>query len=105
MSKRLIVSNLLIVAIGLMSLPISQAQISTQSSSIRISEYRDDPYVAESYIGRIDASRFGQDENGHAFLSGNRVSMIGEDFLFRQNPTTKLFTKFAWNPWPKDGRS
>src|SRR5215510_7628632 len=105
MSKRLIISNLMIVVIGLMSLPALRAQISIQSSSIRISEYRDDPYVAESYIGRIDASRFGQDDNGHPFLSGNRVSIIAEDFIFRQNPTTKIFSKFAWNPWPKDGRS
>jgi len=105
MSKRLIVSNLMILATGLMSLPLSYAQISTQSSSVKISEYRDDPFVAESYVGRFDASRFSRDENGLPLLSGSRVGMIEEDFIFRQNPTTHVFAAFAFNPWPKDVRA
>src|SRR5262249_49169326 len=104
MSKRLIVSNLLIVAIGLMSLPISQAQISTQSSSIKISKYQDDPFVAESYIGKVDASKLGKDENGHPFMEGDRVSMINESVIYRKNAANE-FVKFAFNPWPQDGRS
>ena len=104
MSKRLIVSKLLIVAIGLVSLPVSQAQISTQSSKIKISSYRDDPFVAETYIGKMDASRFGQDAAGTPYLSGNRVSMIEESAIYRLNATTGLYEKFAWNPWP-DGQS
>src|SRR5262245_37611852 len=105
MSKRLIVSNLMILVMGLVSLPFSNAQVTTQSSSIKVSEYRDDPFVAESYIGRMDAERFGQDEAGKPFMSGDRVSMIGETYLYRENPTTHQFAKFAFNPWPKDGRS
>ena len=104
MSKRLIVANLLIVAIGLTSLPVSQAQVSTQSSSVRVSEYQDDPFVAESYIGRVDASRFTTDKNGHPFMSCDRVSMIGESFIYRKTAAGE-FVKFAWNPWPIDGSS
>lgn len=101
MSKRLIVSNLMILVIGLMSLPISQAQISAQSSSVKISEYRDDPFVAESNVGRMDASRFGQDDHGAPHLTGNRVSMIEESVIYRKN-AADVFIKFALNPWPKD---
>lgn len=104
MSKRLIVANLLIVAIGLTSLPVSLAQVSTQNPSIKVSEYRDDPFVAESYIGRVDASRFTTDNDGHPFMSGDRVSMIGESFIYRKTSDGE-FVKFAWNPWPIDGRS
>jgi len=100
MSKRLIVSRLLIVVIGLMSLPVSQARISTQSSSIKISSYRDDPFVEESDVDRIDASRFGQDESGRLVLSGDRVSLIEESFIYRAN-SAGVFQKFAWNPWPQ----
>ena len=103
MSKRLI-ANLLFVAIGLTSLPVSLAQVSTQSSSIKVSTYQDDPFVAESYIGRVDASRFTTDSNGHPFMSSDRVSMIGESFIYRKTPAAE-FVKFAWNPWPIDGRS
>ena len=104
MSKRLIVANLLIVAIGLTSLPVSSAQVSTQSSSIKVSKYQDDPFVAGSYIGRVDGSRFTTDDNGHPFMSSDRVNMIGESFIYRKNPAGE-FVKFAWNPWPIDGRS
>ena len=104
MSKRLLVANLLIAAIGLTSLPVSLAQVSTQSSSIRVSKYQDDPFVAQSYIGRVDASRFTTDNDGHPFMSSDRVSMIGESFIYRKTPDGE-FVKFAWNPWPIDGRS
>ena len=102
MSKRLIISRLLIVVFGLMSLPISQAQISTQSASIKISRYRDDPFVVESVVDRMDASRFGQDDNGQPHLTGNRVSMIEESAIFRMNSVTGRFERFAWNPWPQN---
>ena len=101
MSKRLIVSSLMIVLMALTSLPISQAQISARSSSVKISEYRDDPYVAGSYVGRMDASRFGQDDHGAPHLTGNRVSMIEESAIYRKNAAGE-FVRFAWNPWPKD---
>jgi hypothetical protein len=54
MSKRLIVANLLIVVIGLTSLPVSVARY--QHEFNKVSEYQDDPFVAESYIGRVDSS-------------------------------------------------
>jgi len=104
MSKRLIVANLLMVAIGLTSLPVSLAQVSTQSSSIKVSEYQDDPFVAESYIGRVGASRFTADDNGHPLMSCDRVSMINESAIYRKTAAGE-FVKFAWNPWPQDGRS
>jgi hypothetical protein len=100
MSKRLIVSNLLIVVIGLLSLPISQAQISAQSSSLKISKYRDDPYVAEPEIDRLDASRFSQDDNGNTVLSGDKVYLGEETFIYRKD-AAGVYKKFAWNPWPQ----
>lgn len=104
MSKHLIVANLLIAAIVLTSLPVSLAQVTTQSSSIKVSKYQDDPFVTESYIGRVDASRFTTDNNGHPVMSCDRVSMIGESFIYRKSPAGE-FVKFAWNPWPIDGSS
>src|SRR5258705_13553804 len=110
MSKRLIVSKLMILAMVLMSLPVTQLQTSAaEGSNIKTSSYMDDPFVALSNIGRLDASRFGQDDKGHPSLSGNRVSMIEEDIIYREqrpnesNPV--IFTKFAWNPWPIVSRS
>ena len=104
MSKRLIVANLLIVAIGLTSLPLSFAQVSTQSSSIKVSEYQDDPFVAESYLGRVDSSRFTTDSNGHPLMTCDRVSMINESWIYKKTPAGE-FEKFAWNPWPQEGTS
>ena len=104
MSTRLIISKLLIFAMVLLSLPVSQAQISTQSSSIKISQYRDDPFVAESFVDRIDASRFGRDASGDLLLSGNRVSLGEETFLYRKD-TAGVYQKFAWNPWPQFAHS
>ncbi len=104
MSKRLIVANLLIVVIGLTSLPVSLAQVSTQSSSIKVSEYQDDPFVAESYIGRVDSSRFTTDSNGHPLMTCDRVSMINESWIYKKSPAGE-FEKFAWNPWPQEGTS
>ncbi|HYV03163.1 MAG TPA: hypothetical protein VFB82_01170 [Blastocatellia bacterium] len=104
MSKRLIIANLLIVAIGLTSLPISHAQESPQRSSVKVSEYQDDPFVAEQYIGRVDASRFTADDNGRPFMSSDRVSMINESKIYRKTPQGE-FVEFAWNPWPQEGRS
>lgn len=110
MSKRLIVSKLMILAMVLMSLPVTQTQTSAaEGSNIKISSYTDDPFVAESNIGRLEALAFGQDSDSHPSLSGDRVSMIEEDTVYREqrpnesNPGT--FTKFAWNPWPIDSRS
>lgn len=104
MSKRLIVSKLMIPAIALMSLSVSQARMPAQSGSVKISQYRDDPFVAESYVGRMDASRIGEDDRGR-ILSGNRVSLIEESAIFRKNSATGQFERFAWNPWPALARS
>ena len=100
----------MILAIVLMNLPLSQAQTSAaEGRAIKISSYMDDPFVALSNIGRLDASKFGQDDNGHASLSSNRVSMIEEDFIYRRQRSDELdpgtFSRFAWNPWPIDSRS
>ncbi|HJQ27360.1 MAG TPA: hypothetical protein VKA60_25970 [Blastocatellia bacterium] len=90
---------------ALTSLPVSQAQTSAaEGSTIKISSYMDDPFVKESDLRHIDALRIGKDENGKPFLAGDRVSMINEDFIYRRNAAGE-FVKFAWNPWPKDGRS
>jgi len=104
MSNRLLVC-LVISTMLLMNLPLSQAQTSEpQSSTIKISSYMDDPFVSESDIRRIDTSRIGKDENGNPFLDGDHVSMINEDFIYKRNAAGDFF-KFAWNPWPKDGRA
>ncbi|HZM86577.1 MAG TPA: hypothetical protein VFF31_08465 [Blastocatellia bacterium] len=105
MSNRLIVC-IMVSAMVLINLPVSRAQTSAaQGSTIKISSYMDDPFVKESDIRRIDASRVGQDQNGKPFLAGDRVSMIGEDYIYRWNAAHTEVSKFAWNPWPKDGRS
>lgn len=105
MSNRLIVC-ILVSTLVLISLPVSRTQTAAaQSSTIKISSYMDDPFVKESDIRKIDASRVGQDQNGKPFLAGDRVSMVGEDYIYRWNATRTDVFKFAWNPWPKDGRS
>jgi len=104
MSTRLIVC-IMVSTLVLINLPISRTQTAAaQSSTIKISSYMDDPFVKESDIRKIDASRVGQDQNGKPFLAGDRVSMIGEDYIYRWNATHSDVFKFAWNPWPKDGR-
>jgi hypothetical protein len=104
MSKRLIVSKLMMLAVVLMNLPVPQAQsLAGRSPEVKISSYRDDPFVAESFIDRVDASRFGEDDIGR-HLSGDRVSMIEESAIFRKNQEG-IFVKFANNPWPQEFRS
>src|SRR5262245_35053604 len=100
MSKRSIVSSLLIVALGLMNLPVTQAQ----SPQIKTSVYQDDPFLAESYIGRVDASRCTLDSNGHPVMTGARVSMINESKIYKRDANGEL-VPFAWNPWPQEGTS
>jgi len=104
MTKRSLVSIVMVVVIGLMSLPISSAHITIQGASKKISSYIDDPFVGESNIIKIDGSRIGRDQNGQPYLTGDRVSMIDEDFIYRIDKNAGTVTKFAWNPWPKDGR-
>src|SRR5262245_36944655 len=100
MSKRLVVSSLLIVALGLMNLPVSQ----DQSPQIKTSVYQDDPFLAESYIGRVDASTCSFDSNRHPVMSGARVSMINESKIYKKDANAE-FVPFAWNPWPQEGTS
>jgi hypothetical protein len=104
MSKRSLVSIVMLIVIGLMSLPASRAQITIQNASKKISTYRDDPFLAESNITKIADARIGRDQNGQPNLSGDRVSMIAEDFIYRFDNNGETVTRFAWNPWPKDGR-
>jgi hypothetical protein len=99
MLKRFVVSNLLIVAIGLMNLPLSHAQISTQSASIKIAAYLDDPFVTEATLGRMDASRFDQGEGRRLLLTNDRVRIEDENVIYRADQTG-AFKPFAFNPWP-----
>lgn len=100
MSKRLIVSKLMILALGQMSLTVSSAQITTQSASIKISAYQDDPFVEEANLGRLEASRFDRGEDRRPLLSNSRVLIQDEAFVYREAKATGEFIPFAWNPWP-----
>lgn len=99
MSKRLIIANLMILAMGLMSLSVSHAQLSAQGAFIKISAYHDDPFVKEANIGRMKASSFDRYENGQPILFNSRVLIEDEAFVYRENSTGE-FTPFAFNPWP-----
>jgi pimeloyl-ACP methyl ester carboxylesterase len=106
MSKRMMLCRLITLVLALIVLPVSQLQISAaEGSKIKISSYMNDPFVEESLIGRMDASRFDQDSNGYPFLSGDRVQTSEETFIYRRNSTTGMYEQFAWNPWPKEARS
>lgn len=102
MLKRMFLCQLMILAIVVVNMPVSRAQtLAAQGPSIKLSTYRDDPFVDESYIGRMNTSSFDLDQSGHPFLSNNRVSLLKEDFIYRQNPATNEYEKFALNPWPE----
>src|SRR6185503_13395701 len=71
MSKRLMLSKLMILVLALMSLPVTQLQTSAaEGPNTKISFYSQDPFVEESAIGRMDASRFDPDASGRLLLSG-----------------------------------
>ena len=100
MSKRLMLSKLMILVLALMSLPVTQLQTSAaEGPNTKISFYSQDPFVEESAIGRMDASRFDPDASGRLLLSGDRVRMNEESVIYKQD-STQVFKKFAWNPWP-----
>jgi hypothetical protein len=98
MSKRLIISNLIMLAMGLMSLPVSQAQLSTQETSLKFSAYQDDPFVEAARIGKMQASSFNIYE-GHRILFNSRAFIEDENVVYRENSTGD-FIPFAFNPWP-----
>jgi len=108
MSKRLILCAFVMLAIALMSLPVSRAQTYLRPNPdgdrrprpMRISSYEDDPFVRESDAKRMDLSKFGEDEDGRPILSNDRVKIENEDFIYRKDTATGEFKKFAWNPWP-----
>jgi hypothetical protein len=100
MSKRLILSKLMILVIVLMSLPLSHAQTTTQNDSLRISAYKDDPFVGEAALGRLNTSAFQQDNNGIIYLSNIWVYIDDEQIVYRQDKTTGEYKPFARNPWP-----
>ena len=112
MLKRLIKYKFTILAIALMSLPVSQAQTFTipdrgdarRPRQKLISSYKDDPFVRESDVERMDASRFILGEDGRFILSNDRVSIENESKIFRKD-TDDLYKPFAWNPWPQQGTS
>jgi hypothetical protein len=50
----------------------------------------------------MDPKGFDRDEDGRRVLSNDRVSVIEESKIFRQNPPLSGdFQPFAWNPWPQ----
>lgn len=108
MIKRLIICKLAILATVFIGLPVAQAQTLTVSSPIekrrgipvRISSYEDDPFVHESLVRRLDRARFESDANGLLALSSDRVIVLDERFVYRQDRNTGEFKTFAWNPWP-----
>lgn len=100
MSKRLIVSKLMILVTVLMSLPLWQTQISAQGSFIKISSYKDDPFVNEAKVELMEASRFDQGDDGRPRLSNSRVFVEDENYIYREDRTTHEYKPFAWNPWP-----
>src|SRR5262245_30539035 len=117
MLKRLIRCKLTILAIALTSLSVSQAQTNLKlnpgedrrSNSdedkrrkpMRISSYKDDPFVRESIVERMDPSRFDQDADGRFMLRSDRVEVLDEAIIYRQDPKTGVYKPFAWNPWPE----
>lgn len=109
MLKRLIRYKITILAIALASLPVSQAQSLTipdrgegrRLLPMRISSYEDDPFVRESDVQLMDPVRFFRGEDGRPILSNNLVRIQGEDFIYRLDPATGDYKKFAWNQWPQ----
>jgi hypothetical protein len=101
MLKRLIICKLMIAAMALMNLPVSQAQMSVADHIIRISSYQDDPFVAQSYIERIDLAGFEFNQDGRPVLLNNRGRIIDDVFVYREDPNTGEFEPFANNPWPQ----
>ena len=91
---------LMIFVLGLMSLPATLAQLSTQAAAIRISAYQDDPFVNEAKVERMDASKFDREEDGSPRLSNSRVFVEDESVIYRQDRVTGEYKPFAWNPWP-----
>jgi hypothetical protein len=90
------------LALLLTGLPVSEAQsIPTRSSSISISTYRDDPFVAPSVVEQMSTARFGLDEDGRRVLIGNLVTISEESKIYRKDSQTGDLQPFAWNPWPK----
>src|SRR5262245_39636142 len=101
MSKRLNVSRLMIIVMGLVSLPVSQAQVYTQGADIRISAYRDDPFVNEARVERMDASMFNVGRDQQITLINSRALVQDESIIYREDKTTHQYKPFAWNPWPE----
>jgi hypothetical protein len=100
MSTRMIFCKVTILATVLASLPVSQAQISSDPA-IRISSYQDDPFVGASNIGRIDGSGFNRDADGRPILFNKQASIGDEAVVYREDAQTGDFVEFATNPWPQ----
>src|SRR5262249_31452740 len=63
----------------------------------------DDPFAKEANIEGVHRKDFDVDSKGNPLgLHGMRATISEEDKIFRQDPITKVFKPFAWNPWPKD---
>lgn len=102
MLRRRLFCQLLILALWMMSLPVSKAQtIPTRGHNVPISCYTDDPYVWESDVRHLQLTRFGQASDGRLTLLGHPVWVQDEAVIYRENRESGEFTPFAWNPWPE----
>ena len=102
MLKRLILRKLTMLAIVLTSLPVSQAQIARPDRDenrhprlMQISVYKDDPFVRESIVERMDPAKFDQDKNGHLSLWSDQVLILDESVIYRQDKNTGEYKPFV----------
>jgi hypothetical protein len=95
------ISFMKIRSFSLLALAAACLPVAGGADSILISSYFDDPFVGPSVIKRMDPAEFGQADNGRPMLRSNRVWITDEDFIFKADKDTGIFTKFAWNPWPQ----
>jgi hypothetical protein len=66
---------------------------------VPISSNYDDPFVRPANVEWMNPADF--DSASPTRLSGPRVVIEDEDFIYRQDPTTGQYKPFAENPWPE----
>lgn len=67
---------------------------------VPLSSYEDDPFVGDSIVECLRSSQFGRVEEHRLSLSNDRVAIVDEPVVYRQDPATGVFLPFANNPWP-----
>lgn len=96
-----------ILAVALMTLAVTQAQISgsyerdrnERPVNMQISSYDDDPFVMDSVVELMGRSKFDRGEDGRPSLLSNAVWMEDEPIIYRRDQETGQFKAFALNPW------